>query len=241
MKQDCRNYRDLLMEVARGREKPAERRDLEAHLQGCEGCREEFASYARLNQAEAILRSEAEGLVPRLEPGGGLLAELERAAAPRRKRRWLAVGAIAATVLLGWGAWRDSPRIGKPVLREAGVDAVKVKAEPQKAAFAEKGSALHASARPRRRNARAIAPAQQQEPFVAIPFTAPLTPDEPADVIRMDLPVSALIASGFPMQVADAGASALADLVVGQDGRARAVRLISISDSSSKSRGVFHE
>jgi hypothetical protein len=44
----------------------------------------------------------------------------------------------------------------------------------------------------------------------------------------MELPVAALIAAGLQLRTADPGARAEADVVVGQDGRARAVRLISI-------------
>jgi hypothetical protein len=51
----------------------------------------------------------------------------------------------------------------------------------------------------------------------------------------MDLPASALIAAGLPVHVSDPGARAGADVVAGEDGRARAVRLISVSDSTSYS------
>ncbi len=57
----------------------------------------------------------------------------------------------------------------------------------------------------------------------------PPGPYERVEVVRMKLPVAALIAAGFRMQTADLGAQAEADVIVGQDGRPRAVRLISIS------------
>jgi len=68
-----------------------------------------------------------------------------------------------------------------------------------------------------------------EQPFVPIPYVAPLGAYERAEIVRMEVPVAALIAAGFPMRTADPGAQAEADVVVGQDGRARAVRLISIS------------
>ena len=70
---------------------------------------------------------------------------------------------------------------------------------------------------------------QSEQPFVPIPYVAPLGAYERAEVVRMEVPVAALIAAGFPMRTTDPGARAEADVVVGQDGRARAVRLISIS------------
>jgi hypothetical protein len=71
---------------------------------------------------------------------------------------------------------------------------------------------------------------KSEQPFVAIPYVAPLDPYERAEVVRMELPVSALIAAGLQVDTDDARASVQADVVVGQDGRARAVRLVSISN-----------
>jgi len=64
----------------------------------------------------------------------------------------------------------------------------------------------------------------------------PLAPNERADVVRMDVPVAALIAAGLPMRVQDMSANASADVLVGEDGRARAVRLISVADSNFNRR-----
>ena len=70
--------------------------------------------------------------------------------------------------------------------------------------------------------------AEPDEPFVPIPYVTPLAPYERADIVRVDLPVTALIAAGLSVQVAEPGATAQVDVVVGQDGRAHAVRLVSI-------------
>ena len=70
---------------------------------------------------------------------------------------------------------------------------------------------------------------QTEQPFVPIPYVLPPAPYERVEVVRMTLPVAALIAAGFRMQTADLGAQVEADVILGQDGRARAVRLISIS------------
>jgi hypothetical protein len=69
-------------------------------------------------------------------------------------------------------------------------------------------------------------------PFLPIPYTQPLQPGERAEVVRMEMPVAALIAAGFPVATSDAGAEASADVIIGEDGRARAVKLISISERS---------
>jgi hypothetical protein len=58
----------------------------------------------------------------------------------------------------------------------------------------------------------------------------PLEPAERASIVRMEMPVAALVAAGMPLFAADTGARVQADVVVGEDGLARAIRLISILD-----------
>jgi hypothetical protein len=71
---------------------------------------------------------------------------------------------------------------------------------------------------------------ESEQPFIPIPYVAPLAPYERAEIVRMNLPVAALIAAGFTMRTNDPGTQVEADVIVGQDGRARAVRLVSISN-----------
>jgi hypothetical protein len=74
------------------------------------------------------------------------------------------------------------------------------------------------------------APAITAEPFIEIPYIAPLAPYERTNIVRMDVPVSALIAAGFDVHSPDTGAAFAADVLFGQDGRAHAIRLISNSN-----------
>ena len=77
-------------------------------------------------------------------------------------------------------------------------------------------------------------PPQQSagEPFVAIPYTVPLAPEERATVVRITLSPSAIAAVGFPLPAIDPGSDTLADVLVGEDGRAHAIRIV--ADSSFK-------
>jgi hypothetical protein len=74
---------------------------------------------------------------------------------------------------------------------------------------------------------RQAVPAVEERPFLAVPYVAPLAPYERASVVRMDVPVAALIAAGFEVHGAEPGGMLSADVLVGQDGRMHAVRLIS--------------
>ena len=63
--------------------------------------------------------------------------------------------------------------------------------------------------------------------FVPIPFTVPLAPEERATVVRMEIPASALMAAGFDLPATDPGSTVQADVLVSQDGRARAISIVS--------------
>jgi hypothetical protein len=71
------------------------------------------------------------------------------------------------------------------------------------------------------------------EPFVEIPYIAPLAPYERTNIVRMEVPVAALIAAGFDVHAVDTAAALSADVLFGQDGRARAIRLVSNSVPNS--------
>jgi len=65
-------------------------------------------------------------------------------------------------------------------------------------------------------------PAPTQEVFLRIPYVVPPAPYERTEVVRMDVPVAALIAAGLKVDRL-AGETVSADVVVGQDDRPLAV------------------
>ncbi|MGI8699698.1 MAG: anti-sigma factor family protein [Nocardioidaceae bacterium] len=85
---------------------PEERRELDAHLAGCPGCRDELASYAGLPGLLSRLElTEAAGatLLPpsSLRPSVLAVVESERASRTRQVTRWrLAAAAAAAAAAL---------------------------------------------------------------------------------------------------------------------------------------------
>lgn len=74
-----------------------------------------------------------------------------------------------------------------------------------------------------------ILPAPQhrapERPFVPIRFVEPPAPYERVAVERMTVPVAALVAAGFDLPGGDPSGSVDADVLIGQDGRAHAIRL----------------
>lgn len=228
----CREIRDQLVEAARaGTLTPL----LAAHIARCEECALFRAGQSRLSSALAALRAGLEPAPPQIE--AALLGELARRERARRvpARRGYAIaaggGAIAAALVAGLVFRPHSEPMATPPQPVAEfVAAAPVVVEPTPVPITPKPRAPVRQAK-----ATDTAPDISASPFIELPWTVPLAPNEPASVVRMNLAVSALIAAGFSVNADPAGAAA-ADVVVGVDGRARAVRLVSISDTVNSNR-----
>lgn len=206
----CREYRGRIIEHARSGA------HLPAHVADCPECARFLDQQLALT--EALREVAADECQAPAALQFRLLAEWNR----RRKRRallWLpAAGALAAGLLVAGVALRPRPPVPPPLAASA-VPPLRIE------------TAAPAPPRPRAvRGRRARAPQPQPQPFLAIPYTEPLAPYERAAVIRVDVPVAAVIAAGFRVPTPDPGATVKADLVVGADGRARAIRLITFSN-----------
>ncbi len=183
----------------------------------------------KLEQAMRQLQAEARAMTPPSEPNAALLAEFAGVRGPGNpwKAQWLAVAAVViATIAVS--VFRT--RAHAPVIPPAAVPAPVVQVAAMQPTAMQPAPSPVASGRKARRKP---VPPEPEAPFMQIPYTAPLAPWEHAEVVRADIPLSALIAAGLPLEVSDPGARARADLMIGPDGRTRAVRLISVSDSTS--------
>jgi hypothetical protein len=81
---------------------------------------------------------------------------------------------------------------------------------------------------------RSPSPEPRGRVFVQIPYVIQASPYERTSVVRMNVPVAALIAAGFQIRSAGAGTSLPADVLMGQDGRALAVSLFPDSSSTGE-------
>jgi anti-sigma factor RsiW len=143
-------------------------------------------------------------------------------------RTALAAFAEIDTELTGWGhglGWRTPPplsardrlagRLRAPAARRRTMRWI-----PAAAAAIAAGLALLAIV------PKHSPPVETREPpgFVEIPYLAPLDPHENATVVRIQIRVATLIAVGYRV-TADPDAIVPADVLVGEDGRAHAVRV----------------
>jgi hypothetical protein len=220
----CGELAGALVEMARGGPlTAAERAALGAHLRECDTCGRKFNAQKRLSAATGVLALEAGRLTVPSRVERALEAEMRTVRGYRRSSAYAVWGAaIAASLAVAWwfAGSRTEPKLA--VGRQT----------PTAPVAAAKSQSLGTETMTlvaRRHKRRARHAAEPELPFIAIPYTLPLEPYERADVMRMDIPVAALIAVGLPMHMTDPASRARADVVVGQDGRARAIRLISIS------------
>ena len=65
-----------------------------------------------------------------------------------------------------------------------------------------------------------------EKPFIAIPYVAPPAPYERTEIRRMNVPLAALLAAGIQLRTSSHGSTVPADVLVGQDGRPLAIRLV---------------
>lgn len=182
----------------------------------------------------AGLMAELSAAERKIAPPAGLesilLAKFDEAKSARRFRKTAAAfGAIAAALVLVALLHLRTSRVIVPHKATESPGRVlpaivkkEVKAEPEPVTR-------------RVRASRRIEPAEDTNPFVAIPWTSPPDPREPLTVMRVEMPVTALTAVGFTMPMTDPAASAQADVIVSEDGRIRAVRLVSFESSDFSS------
>jgi hypothetical protein len=213
---NCREYKGGLIELARG----GEAFEAERHAESCPDCARFLDQQLVLTELQRTIAVDA---APPVDLEARLITEF--VLSRRRPRRWarvaagaVAAGAIAASLFF---AWFERPKPApKPVTAR-----IQFPAPVPVAQAAPKPEPVRQRKHPRGRQ-------EAEAPFLQIPYTQALEPWERAEVVRMEMPVAALIAAGFPVETADTTAEASADVIVGEDGRARAVRLISISERS---------
>ena len=169
--------------------------------------------------------------------------DVPRARERGRWRPWLAAAAAVVAMSVGLEVWRASHRVTenhvttasvRPAVSppERGVRALAVPAESTPATIPVGAVTTSAGNRnpSRRPAARVVRPAG----FVVIPGTAGLPQFESGTIMRIELPVASLPAYGVDISPASDDQPVEADVLVGQDGQARAIRLVTNSSRSSQ-------
>lgn len=251
----CAEAREAILDLARDVSMPENvRLAVEQHLDGCTNCAGELERQRDLTEALSALAAEAEtwktsrGIEERLHEA--FVARSQVAPTPqfrsRQTDRWLY--ALAGAAVIAMAVWLGSrPSTAPSSDAGASTAASPVKSPVVSTPLAAEGnkpasSMVEAKVSPQRpvsvraaSGRRAAAPRQVRSfEFVTLPAAAGLPDLESGSVVRIAVPVGALPEYGFDIAQAGSKTTVDADVLVGQDGLARAIRLVSAEESATQ-------
>jgi hypothetical protein len=182
-------------------------RDLRAHLATCADCRERWDIELQLTAQFGIIRARTAALtspdrLARRESRESLLQDFSRIHRHKAAPSWVWALAAAAALLLAVFLGHTAGKRTRPVVRS------------------ERPFVYEASLS----NLSSDASALSSDDFIAVPYTPPLAPGEMVRVMHADLYPEQLAGMGVEVDPSWAG-ELPADVVVGEDGLPRAVRI----------------
>jgi hypothetical protein len=251
---NCQRFEGVVNDIAREQIIDAGAREAALrHSDGCEHCTERLADERAMTQHLRELAGEMEGSGAPARVEARLLAAFDELAliqfAPqvsaRRYRARYLIGAIAAGLVIVFGLstirWRQTVPVtrdaGTPLLASSGKPAVPsititspppimektkgaVPAAQRKTSNRHKGGAP-ASTRPASPGNTEIA-----TDFLPLTYGAATNLEEGGRMVRVELPHSALATLGLPVNMDRANERVKADVLLGVDGLAHAIRFV---------------
>ena len=229
---NCKEFEAVALEFVRGdvTDVPA-RQNLLAHARTCAHCARRLGAERLLTSVvEAVIAQDRERSAPQRVENALVTAFHERQKSKRSRRVWMTpviAGAIAAGVILA--AVMTLRRADKPVVVTVkqvlpAPAPVPVIAPVFRETKRRSPRTLRASVRKRPNTKTPSQPREIMTDF--IPMTYDPHPIERGRVVRVRLPRTALAAFGLPVNEQQAERPIRADVVLGEDGLARAIRFI---------------
>ena len=222
----CSRHEDSLLDAARGAEGPEIGAAL-AHAATCVRCAtwlDEQRSLTALLARERDRASDAPLALP-----DSLRSRLAQPARPRRAATWLALSAAAAVAGMIWAAASPAPPLPAPRQAAAAVPVEMTETPVTLATPTPAATPRAVTERPRARPRPASVPAprrmERASSFVPVPYAQAWGNADGLHVVRVEMPRAALARFGWP-SVPDGSRRVTADVLMGSDGMARAVRLV---------------
>jgi hypothetical protein len=204
------------------------------HAACCEACAERMADAAALAEAtETAGRAAGEHEAPDSMEKALLAAyrNHHRRASWRRSVEWASVGAAAAVLLifLWTAAWHSHGQTSTPMPKKDVISESAAPVDADARAAIKPAESLVAESAPREVAAPGDAPASESyaaSDFVPVPYTGAISSDDPGMVVRVQLTRASLAQLGYPVAETPDEDLILADVLVGEDGWPRGVKLI---------------
>jgi hypothetical protein len=240
---DCKHFDSMLEDLERDTSLSAGARDQALqHAEDCAYCRARLAAARLLSLKLGALAKNDENLQAPTRVEASLL-EAFRERTHRRSRVWWSLGWAGAAAALAIAAWLLSEHPWRSSESTAGlkIQAVAPDVRPHSISPAAtvKGSneAAETHARGERpRPVRHRSPVDEAGEFIAL--SSPSYPVGDGMVVRVELPRSAPALVGLPISDGNVSGTVTADVVLGQDGMARAIRFVQPGEGQDASQNL---
>jgi len=201
---NCTEFEQIVTDLARGSNKQSSGRDALIHARECGRCGSRLAEEQTLTSAftEVACNFGTEKAPPRVEDA--LLAAF-------RQTPPAVIGSSRGTAS-GWNRWAVNAAAASALIATAAA-VLWMPSEPQNDV-------------PAAGVAEPVAAAVTVADFLPLLYAEPINPWEHGRVVRVRLPGSALMYLGLPMNMATASQLVEANVLLGEDGMARGVRLV---------------
>jgi hypothetical protein len=236
---NCRHFRFIVHDLERhGALEDSVAKAGFAHAESCAPCAEYLHDSRSLDGALRALASDASREAPFHVEAATLLGAFRRSAPTtahfKAVPRWVAVCAaagLAAAITLVLGLTLRSKRVF-PKLEETRANNSSAPATEN--SISRGPVEPNAAASPHRSKAKGVghpratvasAP-EWATPFVQLPYADTIAPLESTAIVRLVLPRSALASLGLPVSEDVAGERISAELLLGEDGSPRAIRVV---------------
>jgi hypothetical protein len=198
------------------------------HSARCELCSQRMADATALAEASEVMGKSARGEQTPAHVEATLLAAFRnhhRRALWRRTLEWASVGAAAAVLLIflwtvrGPSREKSSPPAHKDLSSQSGVPVMaKVPVTSKQEESTSAAAAIVSDA--------TVSEAYVASDFTPVPYTGAITADDPGMIVRVQLTRSSLAQLGYPVAETPDEDLIRADVLVGEDGWPRGVKLI---------------
>lgn len=232
---NCAQFEDVVIEIARGAllEAAASRGAL-AHAEACTRCARRLETERRLSEvlAECGAQDERRSAPPAVERVLLTALRERRQGLRRRRSTWIAsasAGAVAAVLCIAAVVALTRPARSRPVAVAPPPPAPKtqVTTPVYRQLKKPRPRALRAANRkPAQPRKAENAPGNREIVTDFMPVVYDPDPVERGSVVRVRLPRAALLTFGFPVNELRAEEPINADVLLGEDGLARAVRFV---------------